>query len=167
MRHHDSFVAVVGFSAKVGPGERCKVVDPYGRDLFVLDCDWLLLTTTLGRIVVEVVPVKILAIKVRCLYDGANVGVVSVRGFVAGPLGAEARRDGDIWRRGIQGWVWVEGGETGEVFGGESGEHGGEFGEEGGGGLGGWVAENRTFMGVEASEDGDAEKFPGAKTGNG
>lgn len=162
MRHHDGFVAVVGFSAKVGPGERCEVVDPYGRDLFVLDCHWVFLTT-LGI----VVPMKSLAIKVCCLYDGADISVVSIGGFVAGPLGAEAGRDGEIGRRGVQSWVWVEGGESGEVFGGEGGEHGGEFGEEGGGGLGGWVTKNGAFVGVEASEDGDAKEFTGAKTGDG
>lgn len=162
MRHHDGFVAVVGFSAKVGSGERCEVVDPYGRDLFVLDCHWVFLTTL--RVVV---PVEVLAIKVRCLHDGADISVVSVGSFVAGPLGAKAGRDGDVGRGGVQSWVWVESAENGEVLGGEGWEHGGEFGEEGGGGLGAWVAENRPFVGVEASEDRDAEEITGAEAGDG
>lgn len=174
MGHHDGLVAVVGFAAQIWAGERCEVVDPYGRDFFVLDCEnWLvvvvLLTTLFFMLLLrsKVVSMKILAVKVRCLHNGANVSVVRVRGFVAGPLGAEAGRDGGVWRGGVLGWVRVEGGEEGEILCGEGGEHGGEFGEEGGGGLGGWVAKDGTFVGVEAGEDGDAEEFAGAEAGDG
>lgn len=177
MGYHDGLVAVVGFPAKIGPGERCEMVYPYGRNLLVLGCHWWFFTTTtttllfrlriLRMLRIEIVPVKILAIKVCCLHDGADISIVRVRGLVARPLGAKSWRDSDVGRRGVQGWVAIEVGEEGEVSSGEGGEHGGEFGEEGGGGLGGWVAKHGAFVGVEACEDGDAEELAGAETGDG
>lgn len=94
--------------------------------------------------------VEVLAVKVRRLHDGANIGVVGVRGLVAGPLGAEPRRHGGVGRGGVRGGVRVEGGEAGEVLGGQGGEHGGKFVEEGGCGVRGGVAKDGALVGVEA-----------------
>lgn len=110
---------------------------------------------------------EVLAEKMGRLHDGADVGVVSVRGFVPGPLGSEAGRNGGVGRGGVRRGVWVEGGEAGEVCGGEGGEHSGELGEEGCCGVRGRVAKDGALVGVEAGEDGDAEELAGAEACDG
>lgn len=107
------------------------------------------------------------AVEVTSLEDRAYIGIMRIRGLIARPLAAEARRHARIRARGVSDRVRVEPRQLSEVSPVEARNHSGELSEELVAGIDARRGEDGALVGVEARQHGDPQVAAAAEVVDG